>query len=69
VFYINGCFYYFLIIEVIFEMLGFEFRAYTLSYSSSPHPPSFAMGFFQDRISQTICPGWLPTTVLLISAY
>jgi hypothetical protein len=24
--------------------------------------------FFQDRVSQTICPGWLRTTILLISA-
>jgi hypothetical protein len=26
------------------------------------------MGFFQDRVSQTICSGWLQTTILLISA-
>jgi hypothetical protein len=38
-----------------FAVLGFELRAYTLSHSASP----FCDGFFQDRISQTICPGWL----------
>jgi TRAP-type C4-dicarboxylate transport system permease large subunit len=26
-------------------------------------------GFFQDRVSWTICPGWLHTVVLLISAF
>jgi hypothetical protein len=24
-------------------------------------------GFFQDRVSRTICPGWPPTSILLIS--
>jgi hypothetical protein len=43
---------------LFFAVLGFELRAYTLSYyASSPHPP-FVMGF-SDRVSQTICPGWL----------
>jgi hypothetical protein len=28
----------------------------------------FVMGFFQDRISRTVCPGWLQTLILLISA-
>jgi hypothetical protein len=37
---------------------------YHLSHSASP----FSVGYFQDRISRTICPGWLPTTILLISA-
>jgi hypothetical protein len=31
-------------------------------------PILFCEGFFQDRVSQTICPGWLQTTILLISA-
>jgi hypothetical protein len=26
------------------------------------------MGFFRDRVSRTICPGWLRTAILLISA-
>jgi hypothetical protein len=26
-------------------------------------------GFFQDRVSGTICPGWLRTMILLISAF
>jgi hypothetical protein len=32
------------------------------------HQPFFCAGFFQGRVSQTICPGWLRTTVLLIFA-
>jgi hypothetical protein len=40
-------------------------RAYTLSHSTSSF---FVMGFFQDRVLRTICPGWLLTTILLISA-
>jgi hypothetical protein len=47
-----------------FFSLGFELRAYTLSHSTSP----FFVIFFLDRVSQTICPGWLQTTILLISA-
>jgi hypothetical protein len=45
-----------------FPVLGFEL---TLSHSASPF---FCDGFFQGRVSQTICLGWLWTTVLLISA-
>jgi hypothetical protein len=37
---------------------------YHLNDSASP----FFVGYFQDRVSQTICPGWLWTIVLLISA-
>jgi hypothetical protein len=40
-------FFFFLVV------LGFEFRAYTLSHSTSP----FSERFFQDRVSQSICPG------------
>jgi hypothetical protein len=45
-------------------VLGLEIRACTLSHSTSP----FCDGYFQDRISQTICLGWLGTMILLISA-
>jgi hypothetical protein len=45
-------------------VLGFELRTYTLSHSTS----SFLWFFFQDRVSWTICPGWLRTMILLISA-
>jgi hypothetical protein len=31
-------------------------------------PAFFCDGFFQDRVSQTICPVWLQTRILLISA-
>jgi hypothetical protein len=43
-----------------FAVLVFKLRAYTLSHSISP---------FQDRVSGTICPGWLQTAILLISAF
>jgi hypothetical protein len=45
-------------------VLAFELWAHTLNYSTSP----FEMGVFQDRISLTICPGWLRITILLVSA-
>jgi hypothetical protein len=53
-------------------VLEFELRAshllgrhfYCLSNSASP----FCDGFFQDRVSRTISPGWLQTAILLISA-
>jgi hypothetical protein len=32
------------------------------------HQSFFVMGFFQDRVSRTIFPGWLQTKILLISA-
>jgi hypothetical protein len=31
-------------------------------------PALFCVGFFWDRVSQTISPGWLQTSILLISA-
>jgi hypothetical protein len=32
-------------------------------------PPDFLFeGYFRNRVSWTICPGWLRTTILLISA-
>jgi hypothetical protein len=39
----------------VFLRSGLELRAYTLSLSTSP----FCEGFFQDRVLQTICLGWL----------
>jgi hypothetical protein len=44
----------------------FEVRAYTSSHSTSPFCEVFF--FFQDRVSQTIGPGWLRTSILLIPA-
>jgi hypothetical protein len=49
---------------VVFAVLGFELRAYILSHSTR----HFWEGFFLDRVLQTICPGWLQTSVFLISA-
>jgi hypothetical protein len=43
-------------------VLGFELRAYTLSHSISPF-----FFFNRDRVSWTICSGWLQTSILLIS--
>jgi hypothetical protein len=48
----------------VFSVLGFELRAYTSNHSTSP----FSEGFFWDRVSWIICPGWLQTMILLISA-
>jgi ABC-type Fe3+ transport system permease subunit len=47
-----------------FVVLGLEFRAFTLSHSTSP----FCDGYFWDRVSWTICLSWLQTVILLISA-
>jgi hypothetical protein len=47
----------------VFCWVGFELRAHTWSHSTSP---VFCIGFFcRDRVLQTICPGWLWTTILL----
>jgi hypothetical protein len=47
-----------------FVVLGLELRAYTLSCFTSP---IFVMGFFEIRVSKTICLGCLRTVILLIS--
>jgi hypothetical protein len=47
-------------LSVSFPILQF----YTLSHSTSP----FCDGLFWDRVSWTICLGWLWTAILLISA-
>jgi hypothetical protein len=51
-------------IENFFSVLGLNLRAFTLSHSAS----SFWDGYFRDRVSRTICPGWLQTMILLTSA-
>jgi hypothetical protein len=48
-----------------FVVLVFEFRAFTLSHSTSP---TFCDRVFWDRVSWTICPGLVWTVILLISA-
>jgi hypothetical protein len=48
-----------------FEALGFGFSSsssYSLSHSTSP----FCVKYFRDRISWTICLGWLRTIIILI---
>jgi hypothetical protein len=50
-------FFFFLVV------LGLELRAYILSHSTIP----FLWGFFWDRVSN-VCPVWLRTAILLISA-
>jgi hypothetical protein len=45
-------------------VLGLELKAFTLSHSTSPF---LMMGIFEIG-SQTICLGWLRTTILLIIA-
>jgi hypothetical protein len=56
-----------------FAVLGFELRASTLAMQALYHlrhstSPVFGVGYFQDRASWTICPGWLRNAILLISA-
>jgi hypothetical protein len=58
-------FIYLSFIYFILAVLGFELRAYTLSHSTSL---ILCWVFFQGRVSWTICPGWLWTSILLISA-
>jgi hypothetical protein len=50
---------------LFFAVLGLELRAYTLSHSTSPF---LQRVFFEIGSHGTICPGWLPTSILLISA-
>jgi hypothetical protein len=47
-------------------VLGLEWRAFILSHYTSLF--FFVKGFFQDRVSWTICPGLLQTTILLSPA-
>jgi hypothetical protein len=54
-----------LLLLLLFAVLGFELRAFSLSHSTSPF---FCDGCLQDRVSWTVCPGWLWTMILLISA-
>jgi hypothetical protein len=66
-----------LLVFVLFWVLGFggtrvgnqgltiaKQRFYHLSHISSP----FCSGYFGDGVSETICLGWPPTTILWISA-
>jgi hypothetical protein len=59
-------FYIFLLLTGIFFfiVLEFELRVYTLSHFAT----LFCVGFFQDRVSGIICPSWIRTKILLISA-
>jgi hypothetical protein len=50
---------------VFFFILGLELSAFTLSRSTSP---IFVKFFFKIRSHRPICPGWLQTAILLISA-
>jgi hypothetical protein len=45
-------------------VLGFELKAFTMSHSTNP----IFMKDFQDKVLQTVFPGWLQTTILLILA-
>jgi hypothetical protein len=54
----DGCF------VCLFWVLGIELWAFTLRHSISP----FLWWVFWDRVLWTICPGWLRTMILLISA-
>jgi hypothetical protein len=43
-------------------VLGLELRVYL----ESLHYPLSVMNCFQQRVSRTICPSWLQTTILLL---
>jgi hypothetical protein len=49
---------------LVFAVLGLELRAFTLSASTSP----FWWRVFWDRVSKTLCLGWLRTSILLTPA-
>jgi hypothetical protein len=56
---------YFILYFILFILvLGLELRAYTSSPTTSPYFDFF----FQDRVSRTVCLGWVQTMILLISA-
>jgi hypothetical protein len=44
-----------------FLLMGVDIRAYTFIQTTTPFYLFiyFVIGFFQDRVSCTICPGWL----------
>jgi hypothetical protein len=56
------------------DLLFFSTRLWTQSLQLEPfHQPPFVCvcvsdRYFRDRVSRTICPGWLGTLILLISA-
>jgi hypothetical protein len=57
---------------IFLVVLGFEFEASCLlgrhSTAWVTPPALFYVEYFQDRVSQTICLGWLQTMFLLISS-
>jgi hypothetical protein len=57
-------FYLFVYLFIYLAVLGLKLRAFTLSHFASPS----CDGCFWNRVSQTICQGWLQTAILLISA-
>jgi hypothetical protein len=60
-------FFSFLFFSVLeFELLGLN--AGPTPWVTPPAPPPTFFVFFQDRVSQTICQGWLRTLIILISA-
>jgi hypothetical protein len=54
--------------RLLFLWGGTGIRIQGLHLELLHHPPFLCDGFFQDRVSQTISPGWLRATFLLISA-
>jgi hypothetical protein len=51
-----------------FLVLGFKLNASHLLGRCSTTWSLFFVGFFRDRFSQTVCPGWLQISILLMSA-
>jgi hypothetical protein len=58
----NVCFF-------LVNFFSFDTGVWTQGLHLDPlHQPFFCDGFFWDRVSRTICLGWLQTTILLIPA-
>jgi hypothetical protein len=60
-----------LVLYIYFFFLFFFLQYWDLNSGPSPWaapPVLFLWRIFQDRVSRTICPGWLWTMILLISA-
>jgi hypothetical protein len=69
--FVDSLFWFFLRISMLIHLYFWQY----LCLNSGPHATTWATppapscdGIFQDMASQAICPGWLWTTVLLISA-
>jgi hypothetical protein len=67
----RGDFIYFIFLLLMYLWnwgLSLELHILADTLPLEPHSSPFCSGYFGDGISQTICPGWHHTVILLISA-